>query len=203
MMIMDEKAYEKIRAHLGTGYNFVGVRILKTGEAAGDKKPKKKMRFCQMVREAADGSSFAFDVDDLDCPNAMIALGFEEPVFGDLEPRIKPAETKLVEVAPVQEMENPDVVLAILNAKQLMEVAERLGTIEAKFSGNMAVCGEVTALPYMEKKPNVAPLCGGSRKFANYKDSELIFGAPPETYEKLAEKIPSKLVSGFKKFVGR
>lgn len=200
---MDEKAYEKIKDYLETEHNFVGVRILKTGEAAPDKKPKKKMRFCQMVREAADGSSFTFNVDDLDCPNAMITLGFEEPIFGDVQPRITPAETKLVEVAPIKEMKNPDVVLTILNARQLMEVAGRLGSIEAKFCGSMAVCGEATAFPYMTKKPNATPLCGGARKFANYKDSDLMFGAPPETYEKLAEKIPSKVVSGLKKFLGR
>jgi len=202
-MIMDEKAYKKIKGYLETEHNFVGVRILKTGEAAGGKKPKKKMRFCQIVREAADGKSFTFNVDDLDCPNAMIALGFEEPLFGeDVQPRISPAETKLVEVAPVQEMERPDVVITILNPKQLMEIAERLGTIEAKFSGNMAVCGEVTALPYMTKKPNVAPLCGGSRKFADFKDTDLLFGAPPETYEKLAEKVPGKVLGGLKKMFG-
>lgn len=200
---MDKKVYEKIKEYLGTEHNFVGVRILKHGEAPSDKRPKKKMRFCQMVREAADGSSFAFNVDDLDCPNAMITLGFEEPLFGDVQPRINPADTKFVEVAPVQEMENPDVVLTILNAKQLMETAIRLGTIEAKFSGSMAVCGEATALPYMLKKPNATPLCGGARTYANYKDSDLIFGAPPETYEKFAEKIPSKVVSGLKKFFGR
>lgn len=202
--MMDEKAYKKIRTYLGTEYNFVGVRILKTGEAAADKRPKKKMRFCQMVREAANGSSFTFNVDDLDCPNAMITLGFEEPLFGeDVQPRINPAETKLVEVAPVQEMENPDVVLMILNAKQLMETAQCLGTIEAKFSGNMAVCGEATALPYMTKKPNANPLCGGARKYANYKDSDLLFGAPPEIYEKIAEKAPGAVVSGLKKLFGR
>lgn len=203
---MDNKAYEKIKAYIGTKYNFVGVRILKNTEdvEGKGKKPNKKMRFCQMVREAADGKSFTFDVDDLDCPVAMVTLGFEEPVFGeDVQPRITPAETKVVEVAPVQEIKNPDVVLAIINPKQLMDISVRLDGIEAKFKGDMAVCGEATAWVKMNKKPNITPLCGGSRKYADYKDSELIFGAPPETYEKLAEKIPSKLISGFKKFLGR
>ncbi len=197
---MDDKIFKKIKGHLETEHNFVGVRILKNGDASAGKRPKKKMRFCQMVREAADGKSFIFTVDDLDCPSAMITLGFEEPLFGeDVQPRVSPSDTKLVEVAPVQEMESPDVVITILNPKQLMEIAERLGTIEAKFSGNMAVCGEVTALPYMEKKPNVAPLCGGSRKYAHFKDTDLLFGAPPETYEKLAEKVPGKVMSGLSK----
>lgn len=203
---MDNKAYEKIKAYIGTKYNFVGVRILKKTEdiEGKGKKPNKKMRFCQMVREVVDGKSFIFDVDDLDCPDAMIALGFEEPVFGeDVQPRINPSDTKLIEIAPVQDMKNPDVVLMLLNAKQIMEIAQCLGVIEAKFDGSMAVCGEATALPYMEKKANVTPLCGGARKYANYKDSDLIFGAPPEIYEKLAEKVPGKLISGFKKFLGR
>jgi uncharacterized protein (DUF169 family) len=180
---------KEIRAHLGMRHNLVGVKIIKEGEASKDRKPKRRMRFCEMVYEAAKGRFFEAEVEDYSCPNAVITLGYEEPVYVDLQPRINPAQTKVVKVAPLEELGNPDVVLAILNPKQAMEVSSLLDGLEASFKGSIAVCGEGVAKPYMEQKPNVTFLCGGARTFGDYKDSELILGAPPETFAKLAEKI--------------
>lgn len=180
---------ETIRAHLGTKYNLVGVKILEDEEIDDKRRPKKKMRYCQIVREAAKGKSFEVGVEDIDCPNAIVTLGFEEPVYVDIQPRINPATTKVVRVAPLTELKDPDVVLAILNPRQIMEVSALLGGLESRFAGSMAVCGEATARPYMEKKPNVTFLCGGARMFAEYKDNELILGAPPETFKKLEDRI--------------
>jgi uncharacterized protein (DUF169 family) len=176
-----------IRAHIGSKYNLVGVKILKKEDGA--KRPKRPMRFCEMVKEAAEGKSFDAGIEDIACPSAIVTLGFEEPVYVDIQPRIKPAETKTVQVAPLGEMENPDVILAILTPKQAMDLSALLNGLEARFSGNLAVCGEATAKPYMGKKPNLTLLCGGARMFAGYKDSELILGAPPETFKELADRI--------------
>lgn len=194
----------RIKGYLGTS-NLVGVRIDKDNGPPDDRRPPKKKRFCQIVKEATEGSSCIFNVDDLDCPNAMIALGFQEPSFIEIETRITPADTKSVEVAPLKEIESPDVVLIILNPMQLMMIGNRMGIIEAKFKGDMAVCGEATASVYMNKKPNMSPLCGGARKYAKYKDSELIFGAPLQYFKDLDEKIATmpvkdKVASKLKKF---
>lgn len=201
---------DTIKKHLGLEHDLVGVKISNNGDSTGEgRRLKKKMRFCQMVWATSTGKEhFTFGVDDLDCPDAIVSLGFQEPTFIKVETRIDPADTKVIEVAPAKEMGNPDIVLAILNPKQLMDLSMLLGGIEAKFEGNRAVCGEATAVPYMTKKPNISPLCGGSRKFAKYKDSELVFGAPLEAMEKLEEKIKSlpvkdKVASSVKRFFGR
>lgn len=178
-----------IRAHLGTKYNLVGVRVLKEDIANPELRPKKKMRFCELVREAADGKCFDAKLEDLACPHEGVVLGFEEPEYVDVEPRIKPAETKALKIAPIEKMKDPEVVLAILNPKQIMDVSALLNGIEANFAGSLAVCGEAMAKPYMDKKPNLTFLCAGARTFADYKDSELILGAPPATFQKLAEGI--------------
>ncbi|MEE9594174.1 MAG: DUF169 domain-containing protein [Candidatus Hydrothermarchaeales archaeon] len=181
-----------IRSHLGIKYNLVGVKILKKGSGAKQdpaKKPQKRIRFCQAVREAANGKEVDIVLDDLACPNAEVTLGFDEPIYVDIQPRVNPANTEVVSVAPADKMSDPDVILTIMNPKQTMETASLLDGIEAKFTGNLAVCGEATAKPYMDKSSNVTFLCGGARTFGDYKESELIFGAPPEEYEKLAEKI--------------
>ncbi len=181
-----------IRSHLGIKYSLVGVKIWKKGSNVAQdpaKKPLKRIRFCQAVREAANGKELDIILDDLACPNAEVTLGFDEPMYVDIQPRIKPADTQVVSVAPLEKMKDPDVVLTILNPKQTMETASLLEGMEAKFTGNLAVCGEATARPYMEKKGNVTFLCGGARTFGDYKESELIFGAPLSEYEKLADKI--------------
>lgn len=182
-----------IRHHLGIKYNLVGVKIRKKGSGAKQdptKRSQKRIRFCQAVREAAvSGREFDIVLDDLACPNAEVTLGFDEPLYVDIQPRINPADTEVVSVAPLEKMNDPDVILTVLNPKQTMETASLLEGVEAKFTGNLAVCGEATARPYMDKKPNVTFLCGGARTFGDYKESELIFGAPPESYDKLAEKI--------------
>ncbi|MEE8168216.1 MAG: DUF169 domain-containing protein [Candidatus Hydrothermarchaeales archaeon] len=179
-----------VRSYLGIKYNLVGVHIWKKGAKQDpDKKPQKRMRFCQAVRDASNGQSLDITLDDLACPNAEVTLGFDEPVYVDIQPRITPAETEVVRVAPLDETQDPDVVLMILTPKQTMEAASLLDGLEAKFSGNLAVCGEATAKPYMDKKANITFLCGGARTFGDFKESELIFGAPPEVYDKMAERI--------------
>lgn len=180
---------KEIRAYLGMRHNLVGVKIATEGEASKNKQPPRRMRFCEMVYEAAKGDSFDAEVEDYSCPNAIITLGYEEPVYVDVQPRINPAKTKVVKVGPLSEMKDPDIVLAILNPKQVMEVSSLLDGIEASFKGSMAVCGEGVALPYVKKKPNVTFLCGGARTFGDYKDSELVLGAPTETFVEVAEKI--------------
>lgn len=201
---MDDSA---VKGYLGIK-NLVGVKVNRDGEIPDNKRPKKQMTFCQMVDEATRGQSFVFNADDLKCPNATIALGFQEPSFLDVPMRITPSDVKSIEVAPVSDMKDPDVVLAVLNPSQLMRIGERMGYMDARFKGDMAVCGEATAQVYMTKKPNITPLCGGSRKFTSFKPSELIYGAPPELFEEFGEKVgdmPSaeKASNFFKRLIGR
>jgi|Deesub1362A_J573_1020465.scaffolds.fasta_scaffold00016_148 uncharacterized protein (DUF169 family) len=183
MMIM-----ENIRAHLGMKYNLVGVKILKE-KPVDIEKPTRKLRYCEMVRKAANGEVITAEHEDIACPNAEVTLGFVEPVYVDIQPRISPAETKVVKVGPLDKIRDPDIILAILNPRQAMEVASIMDGLEAKFAGSMAVCGEATAKPYMEKKSNVTMLCGGARTFADFRDSDLIVGGPPEFFEELSKRI--------------
>jgi uncharacterized protein (DUF169 family) len=179
---------KNIRAYLGIKYYLVGVKILKDKPPSFEK-PNARLRFCEMVKRAASGEVITAEHDDIACPNAEITLGFIEPTYVDIQPRIMPAETKVVKVGPVEEIESPDVILAVLNPRQAMEVAALLEGLEAKFSGSLAVCGEATARPYMENRANLTMLCGGARMFAGYKDSELIMGAPPVLFEELSKRI--------------
>jgi len=61
--------------------------------------------------------------------------------------------------------------------------------ILSEFTGENA-CAEFFAKPYVEKKPNVSLLCNGARGiYSDFRDDEVIFGAPIEVYVRAAETI--------------
>ncbi len=179
---------ESIRAYFGSKYRLVGVKLFKE-IPEGYPTPAKPGKFCEFVRRAALGETILMRAEDEECHQSLIALGFQEPMFIDLQPRIQPAETKAVLIAPVEEIPDPDVVLMIATPRQVMEAAALLHGIEAKFAGEIAVCGEVIAEPLKSGKANVTFLCGGARMFADYKDSEVILGAPLEVFKELETKV--------------
>jgi uncharacterized protein (DUF169 family) len=182
---------KSIRSHIGSKYHLVGVKFLKDElpPQGPFERPKKPIMFCQAVKEAAAGKGFLMYLEDEACPSAMVALGFEEPVYVDVRPRISPAEIKAVQIGPYEEVEDPDVGLLILSPRQTMELSSILKGLKSQFSGAVAVCGEAAALPFMEKTPNVSFLCNGARVSADFRDNEVILGAPPQTFKELAEKI--------------
>lgn len=176
-----------IRSYIGSKHKLVGVKILNEEDKKGNNRPAKPMRYCQFIREAAvKGNEFTIDVSDIACPNAEICLGFIEPKYVDIQPRIAPANTKSIRIGKIKDA---DVVLAVLNPKQMMDLSVLLNGIKAEFHGEMAVCGEATAKVFMDKEPNVSFFCNGARMFAGFRDNEVIIGMPYETALELAEKI--------------
>ena len=183
---------KSIRSHIGSKYHLVGVKFLKEKPQASEdlfKRPKKPIMFCQAVKKAADGEGFLMHLEDEACPSAMVALGFEEPVYVDVQPRISPAEVKAVLIGPYEKIKDPDVGLLIVTPRQAMELSALLKGVKSHFSGAVAVCGEAVALPFMSKTPNVSFLCNGARVSADFRDNEVILGAPPQTIKELAERI--------------
>lgn len=180
-----------IRSYLGMKHNLVGVKIL--DETDDTKKPLKPMRFCEMVAGALSGKEFVADSNDISCPNAELCLGFREPKYVDIEPRIMPAETKAVYVGKI---ENADVVLFILTPEQVMTLSILLGGITSNFRGELGVCGEATAKVYMEREPNLSFLCSGARIFGDFKGNEVILGMPYDTMKELANRIDKLLKTG-------
>ncbi|MCL7475534.1 MAG: DUF169 domain-containing protein [Methanosarcinales archaeon] len=151
-------------------------------------------RYCEMVRlSASHGDTFTFTVDDLSCASAELALGFEEPKYGEVYPRIKPADTTSVTLAPLEKADfEPDVVIVIGNPRKIMRMATTLGKIHgrevsSKFKGEFAVCGECTAIPVMENTVNLSLLCAGARMFGGYEKDEIAVGFPMQEFEVLAE----------------
>jgi uncharacterized protein (DUF169 family) len=179
----------------------VAVRII--NENTEQKSATQPMRFCEMVRRSAVyGESFVFGVEELTCTSAELALGFTEPSYGEVYPRIKPADTKLVSVSPLERTEKkPDVVIVVGNPRKVMRISTILAQlhekrpVEAKFKGEFAVCGECTAIPYMEKKVNLSLLCNGARMFSGYRDDEIVLGFPLDDFIRIAESTEEKEIT--------
>lgn len=179
----------------------VAVRILSDGKE--QKTSMQPMRFCEMVRRSAFyGESFVFGVEELTCTSGELALGFTEPCYGEVYPRIKPASTKLVGVEPLEKVDKkPDVVIVIGSPRKIMRISTVLAQlhekqpVEVRFKGEFAVCGECTAIPYMEKKVNLSLLCNGARMFSGYRDDEIVMGFPLEDFIRLADSTEEKEIT--------
>jgi len=157
--------------------------------------PRTPMAFCQMLRQAsAKGDQFQYGLEHEKCITAQRVLGFR-----DLEPprtveQSQHLETERVLISPLSELhQTPDVVLAILTPRQMMDLTlvlrEGGKPLLAEFSGERA-CLEFFAKPYLEREPSVSLLCRGAREiYSDFRDDEIVFGAPFEVYVRVAENI--------------
>lgn len=183
------KTYEAIRAYLGMKYDLVGVKFVPDEdnrvEVLKNNRPGSRKWYCQMVREAACGKEFVATIDDMACPNSELALGMRKPKYSNM-PTIIKEQIKAMAIGPV---EGADVILFVLNPKQVMNLSIMLGGVSAEFRGEVAVCGEATAMVHAEGIPNMTMLCNGARMYGGYTENELVVGVPPFLVDKVEEKV--------------
>lgn len=157
-------------------------------------RPESKSRFCDFVRRVAyEGKEFVIMEEDLSNFTPRVILGFTEPKYVEISPRIEPVETKSIRLIPLEKSEGePDVIVTIANPSRMMEVVQILHqTTDRSLKSTMtckgsAIAGEATALPYMEGTSNLTLLCGGARSIGGYREEELAIGVPFSIFAKLA-----------------
>lgn len=179
-----------IRAYLGMKYELVGIKINKGAE---DTRPEEPKSFCQLVKEASLGKEFSIEIEDLACPNAELCLGFREPKYVEVEPRIK-EHVERVSIGKVTS--DSDVILCVLNPEQIMTMSILLGGITPTFKGELGVCGEAVAKVYNDNKPNVTFLCNGARLFGGFRENELLLALPKDCFWELEKRIEGLLKTG-------
>lgn len=185
----------KFRRFFELPTNPVAVKI--SSQQLDGGRPKQPSLFCDFVRRAAyGGEAVAINESDLQNFSARIILGFAEPKYADIYPRITPAMTKTIVVAPLDKAsQDPDVVIIVTNPARMMEVLRVIFRITQKRLESSITCmasavaAEATAIPYMEKKPNLTLLCGGARTIGGYQDEELAMGIPFGIFTKVAETL--------------
>lgn len=184
-----------IQQYLGLDRDIVGVKIACSEIPRGYVRPPEPVGFCKAVISASDGGKIAITSDVLLCQNSVVTLGFEEPQFIDLEPRIRSAETKLILLSRLEDWNldtNPDVIIFIGNAKHGMELLDLINGFEGKIFSEVAVCGFLTAYPFVNRKASITFFCKGARSHAKLMDSEIGIGVPFGMVEKIIERIRIK-----------
>ncbi|MFX1293909.1 MAG: DUF169 domain-containing protein [Promethearchaeota archaeon] len=195
MVSLDYKI-KRIREILNTEYYPVGIKILKDTISQWNKSfqdVSKDKRFCFYVRQAAvKGNKYIIKKESvLECHTPFLCLGFKEPKYVDFDTCIKPANTKIVLIGPVNKIETQiDSIIFVVNPRQAMILTNALQRflkkkIDANFGASMAVCGEIVAFTIIKQAPNLSVLCEGARTFSNYTDDELVFGVPFQFFDSL------------------
>ncbi len=181
----------KFRKFFELPYSPVGVKISRDS-LEPDSRPA---RYCELVRKASlFGDEFVLTADRLTCAGAEVSLGFSEPMFDEVSPRLE-FGTKAIIIKPLEKMkERPDAVIVIGTPKKLMRLSSVYNQIFgepvlSQFKGSNAICGECTAVPILENRPNLSLLCDGCRTFADYKDDEIAVGMPYEVFLKIADGV--------------
>ncbi|PTD94250.1 hypothetical protein C9439_03540, partial [archaeon SCG-AAA382B04] len=151
---------------------IVGIDLKKIASSKGK---DIENRFSFFIRKALkSGGSFHLNSGDLSRFASKVYLGFEEPKYTDLTPRVRPAETEEISVAPLSNLEEPDIAVLISFPEELMRVLQTLyketGSPLRSYSTSegSAPARELVAFPYMESKPNISLLCNGARTEVGY-----------------------------------
>ena len=218
--MLNKETIEKISCVLGFFRNIVGVRFIFTQEEFEQlnvQQVKNKMSYCNTVKLASKGKSFKANVDNFFCKASARSLGLmdsnNEIVSGKLyysfrmynsiataknvQKQVTFIDHKIygIEVMPLKDfIEEPDIVIMILNPYQAMRVVQgysyHYGVAKnIKLTGNQGLCSECTATPYENNDMNISLLCANTRFAAKWNDEEMAIGIPYHMFSTVADGI--------------
>lgn len=179
-----EKIGEQVRSYLGMTSRPVGIKIYQV-EVSDGAKPAKPIHYCRAVRDAAKGKDFLIRLGDEACAEAEVVLGFRDPKYVNIEPRIK-TRTKAIRIGPLLDADH---VIFILNPEQAMTISLLLDGVNGRFGGQISICGEISAQIALDGKTNFSLLCDGARLYGEYEVGEVAFGLPYDVFLQLPEKM--------------
>ncbi len=198
----------KIRTSLRLRYEPVAVKLIPEGAEfpGGYRKPEGQMSHCQAVMRARKGECITMKLDDQSCHVGSSALGMVETpekvadgtfhynvgAFDSPDAAAKMiADRKIPEirmageiVCPLKDADfEPDVVILVDIPERLywivpLATAEKGGRAEFSTSAFQCACEDVTAYPFVTRKPNVSLGCFGCRKKTDMSADELAAGIP-------------------------
>ena len=178
----------KVRDYLGMATWPVGIKLIRQGDqiyTIGHDKADSRKPFCWYVHEASHGKRFLLRREDLDCNKAEIVLGFREPRFADIEPRIK-EKIAGIRIGPV---EDADTVMLVVNPEQGMTLTNLLPEIRLSFRKNRTVCGEGMASVFNTRQPTMTLLCIGARTDGDFQADELLVTLPYSMFMELPSRM--------------
>lgn len=210
---MDKKLLENFRTILNLQHPVVGIRFLFLKEeydSIDASEPAIKCTFCSLTGRAMKGEITKGKADSFGCQGGPEMLGMkpvpnyvrsgkqfskfrlyeDSAVARQVQKDLCFVDQKIygVVVGPVEKIENPDVVMLICDAWQMMRIiqgytyhngmAKNIGMI-----GNQGICADLVSRPYVCNDLNISMLCSGARRGTNAQDSELGAGMPPHIFD--------------------
>lgn len=201
-----------LEKHLRVATFPVGVRTLAPGEPlpAKAKRPSKdlgaQVAICQCVALARRyGWTLAFTGEELSCPIAKAAFGFEDRIpyyergslaegmyaacqeagaaFEAALPRLERGEISAVAVGPLERVSfEPETVVVYGNSAQVLRLVNaslyaKGGSFTAEFTGR-GDCADIVIRTRQTKAPQLILPCYGDRLFGLAADDELAFTFP-------------------------
>ena len=221
-----------LEQHLRVATFPVGIRPLAPGEPIPPKakRPKQDLHvevaICQAVSFARRyGWTLAFSGEDLACPIAKVAFGFEDRVdyyakgslaegmyascaeagqaFEEALPRLGRREIAAVAVGPLARIAfEPETVLVYGNSAQVLRLVnaalfEKGGAFKAEFTGR-GDCADIIIRTRQQKTPQLILPCYGDRLFGLAADDEMAFTFPFEQAERMVKGLEGTHAGGIR-----
>jgi uncharacterized protein (DUF169 family) len=204
---------------LGLKWSAVGVRLMSTEEEVSSAQMLTKHRYCQAVMRARQGDSVLLKKEQLSCPAASSAFGFEELPkklrsgktlvgFGIVSdervgekmllgvPKLRAGQIRHIHLFPLDLFDyKPDVVVVEDEVEKLMWIVlaylhTRGGErVQASTVVLQAVCGDATVIPYLENRLNFSFGCYGCRDATNIGTNEAVLGFPASLLSSIVENL--------------
>ena len=216
---MKNNDVNRITKALGLRRDIVGVRFLYFKHEYDNlelEEDGRKTSYCMMVKHAMDGNHFKAKLKHFACRCAIEALGLDDEmecvesgqryyslnlyesraVAKDVTKDISRIKQKIqgIEIGPLNQLEDADVVMFMVNAYQLMRVVQgytyKWGIPKnLHMAGNQGVCADLTAGPFEDNYMNFSILCAGTRMMCAWGDDELGVGLPIQQFAPLTEGV--------------
>jgi len=171
---------------------------IKVLDAVREKLERGSDTFCAWAGKARSGKDVYVGDENISCPLARFKLGYER--LPNLEDTLvewmdaltrKEAKQYLDDTITIHgrkifhlslNMENPDLIVYFGKPDEIMQIirdyTSKTGKrVKSQVSGVGAMCGELCALPYMTKQPNLSVGCRGSRA-RTFKENEIAVAFP-------------------------
>ncbi len=217
---MLEKLIKDIKNILDLQYVPVGVKFIpfkEDYEKLGCAELSKKRTVCGMVKHAYDGNVFKVYDQSFACDYGRCALGIGEPFHSSIMAgqsfdycglyenymvahkfvkTLKYCQHRMygVQFGPLYDVENPDVVIMVVNARQAMRIMQgytykygpalNLGT-----GGNQAMCSDMISKVVENNDLNISLMCRGARTYTQCEDGEMGVAKPFFMFENVAAGI--------------